>query len=58
MKPPRTALVTGANRGIGLEVCRQLASLGAALRHARLRRNGQGERLRSCATIRTAEDGV
>src|SRR6266540_5356462 len=25
---PRTALVTGANRGIGLEVCRQLAGQG------------------------------
>ena len=28
MKPPNTALVTGANRGIGLEVCRQLAARG------------------------------
>src|ERR687889_248561 len=28
MSEPRTALVTGANRGIGLEVCRQLAAKG------------------------------
>ena len=28
MARPRTALVTGANRGIGLEVCRQLAGRG------------------------------
>src|SRR3954463_9593079 len=28
MDPSRTALVTGANSGIGLEVCRQLAALG------------------------------
>src|SRR6185295_3281141 len=28
MSEQRTALVTGANRGIGLEVCRQLAAAG------------------------------
>jgi NAD(P)-dependent dehydrogenase (short-subunit alcohol dehydrogenase family) len=28
MATPRTALVSGGNRGIGLEVCRQLADLG------------------------------
>ena len=26
--PQRVALVTGANRGIGLELCRQLAARG------------------------------
>lgn len=29
--PSRTALVTGANRGIGLETCRQLAAAGFAV---------------------------
>src|SRR3954470_12096332 len=28
MTASRTALVTGGNRGIGLEICRQLAALG------------------------------
>jgi NAD(P)-dependent dehydrogenase (short-subunit alcohol dehydrogenase family) len=28
---PRAALVTGGNRGIGLEVCRQLAMRGLAV---------------------------
>jgi len=28
MSVSRTAIVTGGNRGIGLEVCRQLAELG------------------------------
>jgi NAD(P)-dependent dehydrogenase (short-subunit alcohol dehydrogenase family) len=28
MNRPRTALVTGGNRGIGLEICRQLAAAG------------------------------
>ena len=39
---PRVALVTGANRGLGLEVCRQLAQGGfRVLLTARNRRKGQ-----------------
>jgi NAD(P)-dependent dehydrogenase (short-subunit alcohol dehydrogenase family) len=41
MKNPRTALVTGGNRGIGREVCRQLKDLG----------------LRVVLTARDAKDG-
>ncbi len=41
-RSPKVALVTGANRGIGLETCRQLAALG----------------LRVIATSRTGEAGT
>jgi NAD(P)-dependent dehydrogenase (short-subunit alcohol dehydrogenase family) len=40
---PRTALVTGANRGIGLEACRQLARAGLAV-VLTARDAGRGER--------------
>ncbi|WP_327344218.1 SDR family NAD(P)-dependent oxidoreductase [Streptomyces europaeiscabiei] len=30
-EPRRTALVTGANKGLGKEVCRQLAALGMSV---------------------------
>ena len=50
MSEQRTALVTGANRGIGLEVCRQLAAKRyRVILTARDRGNGE----RAAATLRT-----
>jgi NAD(P)-dependent dehydrogenase (short-subunit alcohol dehydrogenase family) len=51
MAEQRTALVTGANRGIGLEVCRQLASRGyRVLLTARDRAKGEA----AAAALRAA----
>src|SRR5256885_8647344 len=53
MREQRTALVTGANRGIGLEVCRQLAAKGyRVILTARDRRKGDA----AAAALRAAGD--
>jgi NAD(P)-dependent dehydrogenase (short-subunit alcohol dehydrogenase family) len=49
----RTALVTGGNRGIGLEVCRQLASAGLRVVLA-----GRDEQKAEAAAMRLAADGL
>jgi NAD(P)-dependent dehydrogenase (short-subunit alcohol dehydrogenase family) len=51
----RTAVVTGANRGIGLEVARGLSSRGAQVVLA-VRDTGRGEA--AAAAIRTTRDGA
>src|SRR6185295_15828747 len=53
MSEQRTALVTGANRGIGLEVCRQLAAAGYRVVLA-ARDRGKGEA--AADTLRRAGD--
>jgi carbonyl reductase 1 len=50
--PPRTALVTGANRGLGLEACRQLAQRGFRVLLTSRTENGK------IAARRLAEDGL
>ncbi|HRK64590.1 MAG TPA: SDR family NAD(P)-dependent oxidoreductase, partial [Terricaulis sp.] len=42
------ALVTGGNRGIGLEVCRQLAAQGMVVVGASRSRHSSARRRRSC----------
>jgi len=55
MSEPRVALVTGANRGIGLEVCRQLATKGLrVILTARDRAKAEA----AAARLRTAGDIV
>jgi NAD(P)-dependent dehydrogenase (short-subunit alcohol dehydrogenase family) len=54
MSESRVALVTGANRGIGLEVCRQLA---ARRFHVVLAARDQAKAEAAAATIRTAGIG-
>lgn len=55
MREQRTALVTGANRGIGLEVCRQLAARG--LRVILTARHRAGAEA-AAASLRDAADVV
>ncbi|HEY1910877.1 MAG TPA: SDR family oxidoreductase [Vicinamibacterales bacterium] len=54
MSESRVALVTGANRGIGLEVCRQLAARGF---HVVLTARRQEHAERAAGTIRAAGTG-
>jgi NAD(P)-dependent dehydrogenase (short-subunit alcohol dehydrogenase family) len=54
MSESRVALVTGANRGIGLEVCRQLAARGF---HVVLTARHQEDAERAAGTIRAAGTG-
>jgi NAD(P)-dependent dehydrogenase (short-subunit alcohol dehydrogenase family) len=53
-RSPKVALVTGANRGIGLEVCRQLAALG--LRIVATSRRGEADTVKLDVTDRASID--